>query len=47
MIEMEVEKFTVEEFRNYLLAQDSLGDIHYNLSAENIIEANEPEDEEE
>lgn len=34
------EKFTVEEFKNYLLTQDSRGDIMYNLSAENIKKAN-------
>lgn len=41
--------FTIEEIRNYLLAQDSRGDIMYNLSAENIIAANtkQTEDEEE
>ena len=35
-----MEKFTVEEFKNYLLTQDSRGDIMYNLSAENIRKAN-------
>jgi len=35
------EKFTVQEFKNYLLKQDSRGDIMYNLSEENIIKANE------
>ena len=34
------EKFTVEEFRNYLLSQESRGDIMYNLSAENIRKVN-------
>ena len=34
--------FTIDEFKVYLQNQDSLGDIHYNLSAENIIKANEP-----
>ena len=29
-------KFTIEEIKAYLLSQDSLGDIHYNLSEENI-----------
>jgi len=37
------EKFTVQEFKNYLLTQDSRGDIMYNLSAENIRKANEVE----
>lgn len=34
--------FTIEEIKTYILSQDSLGDVLYNLSAENIIEANEP-----
>lgn len=34
------EKFTVEEFRNYILSQDSLGDVMYYLSVENIKKAN-------
>ena len=37
-------KFTIQEIKNYLLSQDSLGDIHYNLSEKNIIEANDPVD---
>jgi hypothetical protein len=32
-------KFTIEEIRNYLKAQDSLGDIFYNLSEENVLKA--------
>lgn len=36
--------FTIEQIRNYLLSQDSLGDIMYNLSEENILKANEPEE---
>ncbi len=35
-----MEKFTIEEIKNYLLAQDSLGDIHYNLNEDSIINAN-------
>ena len=38
--------FTIEEIRNYLLSQDSMGDIMYNLNEENIIKANEAEEEE-
>lgn len=34
------EKFTIEEIRNYLETQDSMGDIYYYLSAENIRKAN-------
>jgi len=34
------EKFTIEEIKNYILSQDSLGDVLYNLSSENIIKAN-------
>lgn len=42
----EEEKFTVEEFRNYLETQESRGDIYYFLSAENIRKANaEPAEE--
>jgi hypothetical protein len=37
------EKFTVTEIRNYIKSQDSLGDVMYNLSAENIHKANEVE----
>ena len=40
---MEQEKFTIEEIRNYILSQDSLGDVLYNLKAEKIIEANDPD----
>lgn len=32
--------FSIEEIRNYLKSQDSLGDIYYNLSEENIAKAN-------
>lgn len=38
--------FTVEEIRKYIMSQDSMGDTLYNLKAENIIEANLPEEEE-
>jgi len=41
------EKFTIEEIRKFILSQDSMGDIAYNLSAENIKKANEPEEVEE
>lgn len=33
-------KFTVEEIKNYILSQDSLGDILYNLNADNIRKSN-------
>ena len=33
-------KFTIEEIRNYIIAEDSLGDVLYNLSEENIDKAN-------
>jgi hypothetical protein len=36
--------FTIDEIRKYILSQDSLGDVLYNLSSSKIIEANEPED---
>ncbi len=32
--------FTIEEIRNYISKQDSLGDVLYNLKAENIEKAN-------
>ena len=38
--------FTVDEIRKYIMSQDSMGDTLYNLKAENIIEANLPEEEE-
>jgi len=38
--------FTVAEIRKYILSQDSLGDVLYNLSAENINKANTSEDDE-
>lgn len=38
---MSQELFTIREFYNYLMSQDSRGDILYNLSAENIIKANQ------
>jgi len=34
-----MKKYTIEEIENYLKSQDSLGDIHYNLSEENIDKA--------
>lgn len=34
-------KFTIEEIQNYILKQDSLGDVLYNLNEENIIKANQ------
>ncbi len=37
-------KFTIEEFKNYLETQDSLGDIYYYLTEKNVIEANETDD---
>ena len=37
--------FTIEEIRNYILSQDSLGDVMYNLKVEKIIEANQPKEE--
>ena len=36
--------FTIDEIRKYILSQDSLGDVLYNLKAEKIIQANEPEE---
>jgi hypothetical protein len=39
--------FTIEEIRNYILSQDSLGDVLYNLNEKNIIEANLSKDKDE
>jgi hypothetical protein len=39
--------FTIDEIKKYILSQDSLGDVLYNLSVSKILEANEPEEEEE
>ena len=36
----EEKKFTVEEFKKYLIASDSYGDAVYYLSEESIEEAN-------
>lgn len=32
--------FTIEQIERYILSQDSMGDILYNLNTENIINAN-------
>lgn len=37
---MEEQTFTIDQIMNYLLSKDSMGDILYFLSAENIISAN-------
>lgn len=34
--------YTIEQIRNYIESKDSMGDILYFLSEENIDEANEP-----
>lgn len=39
--------FTIDEIKNYILSQDSLGDVLYNLTEEKIIRANELMEEEE
>lgn len=39
-------KFTIAEIRRYIESQDSFGDVAYFLSAENIIKANLPPDNE-
>ena len=43
---MEQTKFTIQEIKNYLMKQESLGDAIYFLSAEQIIEANTIEEDE-
>lgn len=42
-----MEKFTIEEIKTYIKSKDSLGDVMYYLTAENIRKANEPKEEEE
>ena len=39
--------FTIDEIRKYILSQNSIGDILYNLSVSKILEANEPDEDEE
>jgi hypothetical protein len=39
--------FTIEEIKTYILSQDSLGDVLYNLTEGKIIKANEMKEEEE
>ena len=39
--------FTIDEIRKYILSQDSLGDVLYNLSVSKILEANETEEDDE
>ncbi len=43
-IETQKKTFTIEEIRNYIVNQDSLGDIAYNLSERAIIKANSSEE---
>ena len=43
---MSDKKFTIEEIRKYIVSQDSLGDVLYNLSEDNITAANGEEPEE-
>jgi hypothetical protein len=35
--------FNIDEIRKYILSQDSLGDVLYNLSVSKILQANETE----
>jgi len=42
-----MKKFTIEEIRKYILSQDSLGDVLYYLTEENIEKANTTEEESE
>jgi len=39
-----MKKFTIEEFKNYILSQDSLGDVMYFLTEENVEKANRKEE---
>jgi hypothetical protein len=40
------ETFTIEQIRNYLLSQESRGDMLYNLSVDAIFRANNIENDE-
>lgn len=40
------EKFTIAEFKKYIESQNSFGDVHYFLTAENIRKANLPPEKE-
>tara|TARA_R110000851_G_scaffold47424_1_gene115078 strand:- start:40070 stop:40267 length:198 start_codon:yes stop_codon:yes gene_type:complete len=33
-------KFSIEEIKKYIMSQDSMGDIMYNLSEDSIVAAN-------
>jgi hypothetical protein len=35
-------KYSIEEIKNYIMSQDSLGDVLYYLTEENIDKANNP-----
>lgn len=37
---MDEQTFTIKEIEKYILSQDSLGDVLYNLNAYNIEQAN-------
>jgi len=41
-----MKKYTIAEFRKYIEARDSLGDVLYFLDEEHIDKANKPTDEE-
>lgn len=36
-----MKKFTLEEIKSYILSQDSMGDIYYNLNEKNVDDAND------
>ena len=40
-----MKKFTIDEIRKYILSQDSLGDVLFYLTEENIEKANMVEEE--
>lgn len=42
-----MKKFTIQEIKNYLLKQNSMGDMLYFLTEENIEKANQPDTEDE
>jgi len=39
---MSDQKYSIDEIRRYILSQDSMGDVLYNLKPDKIAEANQP-----
>ena len=39
-----MQTYTIEQIKNYILKQDSLGDVLYNLNHDKIVEANQSDE---